>query len=590
MQSAQPISVQQQMLHRRLPLVVGVLLFFSGVLVTRLVLFQAPQDPAVATYIQRMRDASYGTTQRITAARGIIYDRNGQPMAVNTLLYRIGISPRIVSDTDAATQSLAAILNRDPLEIAEILNSGAAWKLLATNLEPEIWRKIDELDLTGITSESIPRRYYPQGKLASQVIGFVGGEGDTFRGYLGTEDYYQSQLAGRTRNREVSNIPFDVPQNEERLDRGADLVLTLDRDIQFLAEAELQLAVEQYAAQSGTIIVMNPRTGDILAMVSYPAFDPNDVLNVEDERVLKNPAISEIYEPGSVFKVLTVAAALQQGTITPSWTYNDTGTLDIGGIAIQNWDKRAYGVVDVEQILVNSLNIGVATISGEMGIEKFYPMMLQFGIGQRTGVDLQGEVEGVLRIPNRDADWQASDLGANSYGQGVAVTPLQMLTAVNAIANGGLMMQPRIALQIVQGEDILNLEPRVTGRPISAEVAKIVTEMMVAVVEDGLDEQARLTGYTVAGKTGTAQIANALGQYDETSSIMTFIGFLPADDPQISILVKLDRPKNGNWASSTAAPVFRRLAEQLVLMLEIPTDDVRYQLAAQGGVIGGIDR
>ncbi|MBC8170730.1 MAG: hypothetical protein H7X77_03635, partial [Anaerolineae bacterium] len=300
------ISMQQETLRRRLPLVVGLLLIASISMVVRMILFQAPQTPEVAAFVQRVRDSQYGETLQQTAARGIIYDRNGQPMAVNTLLYRIAISPNLVSDAEGTIENLSAVLNRDPLEISALVNSPTQYEMIQNNVEPGTWRRLDQLDLDGVFSETIPKRYYPQGKLASQVIGFVGyGESDAVLGYLGVEGYYQDQLAGRTRRQEVSNIPFDIPQDEERLDRGADLVLTLDRDLQFLAEAELQLAIDQYSATGGTIIVMNPRTGDILAMVSQDAFDPNDIAGVKDERSLKNPAIADIYEPGSVFKVLT---------------------------------------------------------------------------------------------------------------------------------------------------------------------------------------------------------------------------------------------------------------------------------------------
>lgn len=587
MQQTYNINVQQDTLRRRLPLVIAVLMFMSMALVVRMILFQAPQEPQVAAYVQRVRNANYGTTREEISARGMIYDRNGQPLAVNTLKYRIGISPDLISNQEEVIADLSAILGRDPLEIREIVNSDAVWELLATDVEPNVWRQIAQLDLISVNAEPIPERYYPQGDLLGQVIGFVGWDENTLRGYIGVESRYETDLAGRSRTQSVSNIPFTVPQDEERLDRGADLVLTIDRDIQYLAQVELQNAIQTYAAQSGTIIVMNPNTGDILAMVSYPTFDPNNYAEVTDARILSNPAISSIYEPGSVFKVITVAAALENGSIDPGWTYFDTASIDIGGLIVNNWDDQGYGTMDVEGMLVNSLNVGAVQVARAMGPEDFYSMISSFGIGQRTGVDLQGEADGIIRIPNRDVNWSPSDLGANSYGQGISVTPLQMLNAVNVIANGGLLVQPRIVWQIVpKGKDP---DPIVTDRVLSPETAQIVTNMMVNVVEQGLDDQARLPGYTLAGKTGTAEIPNAVS-YEAETSIVTFVGFLPADDPQISIIVKLDRPKNGYWASQVAAPVFRSLAEKLVLMLEIPTDDVRYRLAAEGGNIGTIDR
>lgn len=585
-------SMQQETLRQRLPVIVAILVAACVILIVRMILFQAPQDPRVAAYVEQTRNANYGTSRREIAARGTIYDRNGQPLAVNTLQYRIGISPNLISDPNRTIAQLTAILQLDPLNVRNIVYSENPWELVATNVIPEKWRQVDQAELGGITADPIPLRYYPQGALTGQVIGFVGGDRDDFRGYEGIEAYYQEILAGQTGEQQVSYIPFDVPQDNERLLRGSDIVLTLDRDIQFLAETELLNALQQYDAASGTIIVMNPRNGDILAMVNAPTYDPNTYQAVEDPRLFQNPAVSLSYEPGSVFKVMTVAAGLEQGVITPLWTYNDTGLLNVGGRDIRNWDRQAYGVVDVEQILVNSLNVGAATIAvDQLGMERFYGMMARFGFGQRSGVDLQGESPGTLKIPNIDPTWSPSDLGANSYGQGVAVTPLQMLSAFNAIANGGLMMQPRIVQQIVAADGtITNIEPSATIRVLSGETSRIVTEMMVAVVENGLDEEARIPGYTVAGKTGTAEIPLPTGQYDPNFSIVTFIGFLPADDPQLSILIKLDRPRNGYYASQTAAPAFARLAERLVLMLEIPTDDVRYALAAEGGAIINIDR
>jgi cell division protein FtsI/penicillin-binding protein 2 len=584
----QPISMQHEMLRRRLPIVVAGLITISVIMVIRMISFQAPQDPRVTSYVQALRDANYGTTQVRTSPRGIIYDRNGQPLAVNTLLYRIGISPGLIGDREAAIQSLSVALNLDPLAVSNIVSdTRSVYRLLATNVEPDTWRRVDALNYTAIQAEQIPRRYYPQGDLASQLIGLVGGGAEDLRGYNGVEGYYQGVLTGQTRSEEVSNLPFDVPADDSNQPiRGADLVLTLDRDVQFLIETELRAALDSTGAPSGTIIVMNPNTGDILGMASFPTYNANEIPN--DARLLRNPAISDVYEPGSVFKVLTVAGALEEGVVTPDWTYVDQGVFPVGGEEIRNWDGVAHGVVDLTTALVDSLNIGMATIAvEEMGRDAFYARISAFGIGERTRVDLEGEEAGNLRIPG-DPIWSESDLATNSFGQGVAVTPLQMLNAVNVIANGGLLMQPRVVSQVVRGTEVENREPVVIRRVLSPETARTVREMMIRVVNEGVDGLASVPGYTVAGKTGTAQIFTPIGP--DSRNMMTFIGIIPGDDPQISVLVKLDRPTSGQFASQTAAPVFARLAERLVLMLEIPTDEVRSQLAAKGGVIGGIHR
>lgn len=574
---------QQDTIRSRLPIVVAVLLLTSITLVVRMVLFQAPPEPRVAAYVQAIRDANYSATRRETSSRGILYDRTGQRLAVNSVRYRVGISANLVSNPDQMVQDLSTILNLDPLRVNEIIRSRTSYALLATDVSPEVWSQLNALNSPAIVSEQIPRRYYPQGSLAGQLLGFVAGAGEEFIGYNGVEGYYEPQLAGRTTTQVTSTIPFELPVEIGNLESGADLVLTLDRDVQYLVEEVLAQAVADTGANGGTIIVMNPNTGDILAMASYPPLDPNNI-PLDDAQALRNPAISDIYEPGSVMKVITVAAALERGAITPDWVYNDQGSYNVGNRVIMNWDRQPYGLVDVTSILVNSLNIGAAKIAVEqLGLDGFYAMMSAFGFGQRTGVDLDGEQPGILRTPG-DSLWSESDLGANSYGQGVSVTPLQMLNSFNVIANGGLLIHPRIVSQVIRGQEVATIEPVVERRVISEETARTVTQMMVAAVEVGLDESAQLPGYTVAGKTGTAEIPSIEGYLNNATNV-TFIGFLPADAPTVSVLIKLDQPRSGTFASQTAAPVFRRLAERLVTYLEIPTDDIRAQLREAGGAV-----
>jgi cell division protein FtsI (penicillin-binding protein 3) len=575
---------QQEILSRRLPFVVVILLVMGVGLLLRMVSFQAlPAN--VISELNRLRDAGYMRTLNLAAARGFIYDRDGEPLAVNTLEYRIGISPNLVAESErrrTATE-LASILGLDELETYELLQSDESWVLLAPRVDAEVWQQLETLDLSGITNDRIPRRTYPQGTLASQIIGFVGGD---LQGYYGIEGYYQDQLAGQVREEQISNIPFDVPQNQEA-DHGTDIVLTIDRDVQFIAERELLQALAETGATSGTIIIMNPRNGDILAVANSPSFDPNAYFDVPDAAILRNPAIGEQYEPGSVMKVITMAAGLESGIITPQDHYVDQGRLEVGGVIVENWDRASHGDLDMTQILVQSLNVGAATISTRMGPTIFYTRFTDFGFGRLTGVDLEGEAAGTMYIPG-DPDWSESQLGTNSFGQGIAVTPLQMLTAVSAIANDGLMMRPRVVYQLIDGDQVITAQPSTLGRPISAETASIVTEMMVATVRDGVD-QASVAGYTIAGKSGTAEIPTPIG-YENNAWIMSFVGFLPADDPQVSIIIKLDRPTSGRWASGVVAPIFQRLCERLVIQLEIPTDDVRNALAAEGGAVNEIQR
>jgi cell division protein FtsI (penicillin-binding protein 3) len=575
---------KQDTFNQRLPVVIVLLIAASTVLLFRLVSIQVAQNPEVTAYLENLRDSGYRRNLQLAAARGGIYDRHGESLAVNTLEYRVGISPSLVADPQRAAVELAGILGSDERELYNTLLSDQTWVQLAARVSAEVGQRIAALDLgSAVTMEPVPRRSYPQGTLAAQIIGFVGAD---LRGYYGVEGYYQQALAGLEREREISNIPFELLGADLEADRGRDVVLTIDRDVQYVAEDELLRAIQETGSTKGTILIMNPRNGEILAMASYPTFDPNAYFNA-DASVMRNPVISEQFEPGSVMKVITVAAALDTGAITPDFTYNDQGILNVGGIDIRNWDRQAAGTASVTRLLVESLNVGAATVGLRMGPTSYYTMMDAFNFGRLTGIDLEGEATGTMHTPG-DEEWSEAMFATSTFGQGIAVTPLQMLTAVSAIANDGLMMQPHVVKEIIDGDRVIASQPSALSRPISSTTADMITEMMVAVVRDGLDGAASIPGYNIAGKTGTAQIPTP-GGYDQAASIASFIGFFPADDPQLAILIKLDRPTE-YWGSVVAAPVFRRIAERLVILLEIPPDDIRYTLASQGGSVNDIQR
>lgn len=575
------VFAQQDIFRRRLPIVGVALIIASLILLARLASFQFQLSPEVVGYLEGLRDSGYRRTLEEAAARGGIYDRRGEALAVNTLEYRVGVSPILISEPRESANDLAAVLGMDELTTYQAVTSDEAWELLKSPVSAEVGQRVLALDILGVTMEPIPRRSYPQGELAAQVVGFVGGD---LVGYYGVEGYYQDQLAGRVRSREISNIPFELLQSTMEENAGRNLVLTIDRDVQYIVEEELTAAIAESAAASGTILVMNPRTGDILAMANWPTYDPNAYFNIQDASLLRNPSIGEQYEPGSIMKVITMGIALDLGVITPQWSYVDEGVMNQGGIEIRNWDNAPHGYSDATAVIVESLNIGAATLNLMVGPMDYYQKMDRFGFGRLTGVDMQGEEAGTMFLPG-DPDWSEAMFLTSSYGQGIAVTPLQMLTAVNAIANDGLMMQPRIVHQIVDTEQVYTSQPTALGRPIGAESAHAVRDMMIAAVRDGLDGTATVRGYSIAGKTGTAQIPAAVNYY-EGASIASFVGFFPADDPQVSILIKLDRPRD-IWGSVVAAPVFQRLAERLAIQLEIPPDDIRLQLELQAQAAGG---
>ncbi len=416
------------------------------------------------------------------------------------------------------------------------------------------------------------------------MIGFVGGDG---RGYVGIEGDMNSELAGQTRYSSDSPIPFEVDPNNTP-QPGDDVYLTIDRSVQYLAETELQTALTQYHSPGGSIIVMNPRNGEILAMANYPSFDPNAFYNASADTI-RNRAVSDLYEPGSVFKIVTMASALDSGKVKRDWTYDDQGVLVVDGLRIYNWDHAAHGSTGFDTVLIQSYNIGTSNIAITMTPDVFYKYMAEkWGVNQRTGVDLEGEATGVLHVPG-DSVWTDSDLATNSFGQGLQVTPLEMLSFTNVIADDGKMMQPHVILKRIHNGTVYPAEPFVVRSPVSPDAAHQIRDIMVQVVSSPIGEghKAMVQGYTIAGKTGTAQFYNPeLQGYDPNLNEASFVGFFPADEPRVSIFIKLDNIPD--YASQTAAPVFADMVKRLVVLLNIPDDAERAKLQQVGGNTAGI--
>ncbi|MGJ3240810.1 MAG: peptidoglycan D,D-transpeptidase FtsI family protein [Anaerolineae bacterium] len=542
-------------------------------------------SPAVRQEFELRSDNNTRSIRRLPAERGVIYDRDGVPLAFNVLQYGIGVSPNLVTQPERIAQELGIILNLDEFETYNLITQPVPWVLVARPVSADLGQQVVDLEEISITIDPLSRRAYPQGELAGPVIGFVIESNDNnTRGAIGIEANYNAELAGNPLDQTVSTIPFDIPETVENTSqRGRNIILTIDRDIQYAMEEELARGVERYRADGGVIIVMDPSNGEILAMAQNPTFDPNDFAN-QDADTLQNQAISYVIEPGSVMKVITAAIGLETGAITPDWTYNDAGSLEVGGVRIVNWDRNAYGVTDLRGLLVNSLNIGASTVALETGPDRFYAMMQDFGFGSPTRVDLTGEESGILRVPG-DPNWNEADFASNAYGQAISVTPLQMLTAVVGIANDGLIHQPHLMRYIVDGEELREARP-IINRVISTQTANIITDMMVSVVNEGAT-LAQVPGYSVAGKTGTAQISTPLG-YESGIPGQTrasFVGFFPADDPQVAVYILLDRPRTSEFGSQTAAPMFSTVAQRLALLLGIPPDDVRLNLQVNSNPI-----
>jgi cell division protein FtsI/penicillin-binding protein 2 len=566
-------------IRARLRWIVAVLSVGVGLVTFRLVSLQfGPNVPY-------FNDEFAKITQRrkeFAPPRGRIFDRSGALLATNDTMYEVNASPPFVTDPEEAAEALAGILDLSRKELIAALTSDGSYVLLDRPVPASVGAELlalrddeDGPDLSGINFEVIPHRTYPGGQLGGQLLGFVGADG---QGYYGVEGFYNDVLAGRPIVGVERTVPFEATLDPDPA-RGADLTLTLDREIQDLVEQTLREAIEANGAGGGTIIVMHPQTGEILGMATWPGYDPNNFV-YEPDANRTNPAVSDQFEPGSVFKVLTMAAALESGTVTPQTTYVDTGVVEVGGAIITNWNGGGWGVQDMTGLLQHSLNVGAATLAKMMGPTTFYDYMTAFGIGQVTNVDLASEATGHLKRPG-DPDWYESDLGTNSFGQGVATTPLQVITSISAVANGGAMMQPHVLLALEDGGVIHYTKPTVLGRPISTETANTLNEMLAVSLEQEASA-ALVPGYRVAGKTGTAQIPIP-GGYHPSETIAAFVGWGPVDDPQFIILVKIDRPQSAPWGSVVAAPVFSQLAQRLVVLLELPPDDVRHALTAAGG-------
>ncbi|MGF1507118.1 MAG: peptidoglycan D,D-transpeptidase FtsI family protein [Anaerolineae bacterium] len=548
---------------------VGVLMLGLGVvLLWRIVQLYLGLLGTDAGYFAEQAAIQYRDQITVRPPRGEIYDRSEVLLATNSVEYEIGISPVLVEDPAETAALLADAMELPYEDVLADVQADAPFVLLYRPARATIGEAVIALDLDGVVVNPLPRRYYPHQTLAAHVLGFVGYD-DT--GYYGLEGFYNEDLRGRLSVRSQSRIPFEAG-GETGWATGANLRLTIDSEIQFLAESTLAQALSETGAESGTIIVLDPQTGQLLALANAPTFNPNRFYTQEGES-FENRAISWQYEPGSTVKALTMAIALEEGTVSPNSTYEDTGSIEVGGAPIYNWDRNAYGTTTMTELLAYSLNVGAARLSLSVGPTRFYDGLERFGFGEPLGIDLQGEIGGTLRKPG-NANWFEADLARNSFGQGMASTPLQMVSAFGALANDGLLMRPYLVMSRTEPDGtVVTFEPQVLERAVSAETARTVSAMMAEALETEASP-ALVEGYRIAGKTGTAQIPIP-GGYDPDETIASFIGYGPVDNPRVVVLVKLDRPTSSPWGSQTAAPTFGFFVERLVVLMEIPPDSVR---------------
>lgn len=578
------MEANTQISSRRIGLVVIALLLAFVLLIAQLVRWQVVERKRVLPP-QAAPAAAEGGQNR-GPERGIILDKSGQVLAIDTYRWEIWVQPSLVKPTEVAdlTSKLVAALGPElkmtPTELQQVLASGDSKTYTLARRAPqavgEAIRSWESADLRAIGLKALPTRLYPQHALAAHVLGFVN---DEPRAYYGVEQRYDDYL----RSLETPFLKSDpwvqsaygqLPEAWQQYlpsETGQDLVLTIDRRIQYRVERILANAIGKYRALSGTIIVMDPTTGAILAMASLPAYDPNRYGTTVDTSVLVDPAISQQYEPGSVFKVVTMASAIDAGIITPDTVITDTEKFEYSGEPVQNWDRKGLGPITIREALIKSRNVPTAQVAVKMGESLFYQYVRRFGFDQLTEVDLANESPGTVKVPG-DPLWSPFDLATNSFGQGLAVTPLQVTAAVSVIANGGLLVRPHVAEAMIYRGQVIKPGTTVIRRVIKPETAATMRSMMVDVVENGT-KTAQVPGYRVAGKTGTAQIATESG-YHLTETIHSFVGFAPAENPIFVALVKLDKPTASPWAEYTAAPTFAELTRELMFLLGVSPNQV----------------
>jgi cell division protein FtsI/penicillin-binding protein 2 len=508
----------------------------------------------------------------LPAKRGdILVEENGSlyPLATTVTLDAVMIIPNQVSDPKAVAKGLAPILGRKEADLLALMDTNSLYiPPLAHKLSAQQSDQIKKLKLDGVMVYPENWRYYPEGPLAANVLGFVDAEG---HGRYGLEEYFDQILRGKPGRikveRDTGGQPISIAPNEiSESVPGDSIVITLDRAIQNAVEERLRDALQRYGGVSGSVTVVDPKTGKILAMASMPSFDPNNYGDVKDSSQYINQAISGAYEPGSVFKPIVMGAALDSGAVTPETTETFGASVKIGEYEIWTAIKQAYGRENMTQVLENSDNVAMVWVAQKLGVDNLYRYLEAMGFGKLTGIELAHESSGILKPKKNLAE---IDLATTSFGQGISVTPLQLTMALAAFANDGKLTQPHILDRIIRknGKEE-KVVPKVIRRVVSSQTARQISEMLVSVVVNGHGYQAQVPGYNVGGKTGTAQIPRDYG-YDPWHTIGSFGGYAPIEDPRFAMLVRLDEPKM-YWAEFSAAPLFGDVAKWLLPYLGVP--------------------
>ncbi len=523
---------------------------------------------------ENLLEKSEGQIKRIfyhRSDRGAIYDRNLRELAVNIKVDSVYANPKKIKNLTDTARTLSSILNIDRRELLSRLRKGKGFAWVKRKIIPEESVKVKEAGIKGIGFLRENKRFYPKRELAASVVGFVGMDNNGLAGLEYSYDDYlrrdrgevilEKDALGRRVNFVANKSLFPLKE--------VDIVLTIDEVIQYIAEEELKKKVIETGADSGVIIVMAPDTGNVLAMADYPGFNPNSFGRYQPF-LWQTRAVANTYEPGSTFKLILASAALEEKeTSSDDLFFCENGEIDVGGITIH--DHKSYKWLTFKEIVGKSSNVGAIKIAQELGKEKFYNYIRGFGFGSKTGIGIPGEAIGIVRDPGH---WSKVSIGSIAIGQEISVTPIQLVTAVSCIANGGLLMEPRVVKSFMRdGVVVREFPPKVVRRVVSERTAREMTDILKYVVEYGTGRLAMLEGSDVAGKTGTAQKIDPVSKtYMKDKFLASFVGYFPVDDPKVAMLVMIDEPKEIFWGGQVAAPVFREVARRVRRYMNIPSD------------------
>lgn len=525
-------------------------------------------------YIQVLNTQSYSgdylQTQKISAKRGKIFDSHKKPIVVNQTKYLLYAEPKKIEEKSDLVRDIDKILQVGEATLEAKIDEKKDWVRVQSGISEEAKESILKLKLSGIGLQEEPARMYVESSSSAHLVGFVGKNSDgNDVGYFGVEGFYEQELQGLPgvikSERDLIGRPiFFGTQQRVDSQNGGDLILTIDNAVQALVKKKLLKALELYRAKEGCVIIADPYTMKIISLVCLPDFDPENYYKFSED-FFKNPAISNVYEPGSIFKPLVMAAAIEQRAVKPDDLFNEKGPVSVGEHIIRTWNEKYEGKISMTRILEKSSNVGMVHIGEKLGNNKLYDSLQKYQFGKITEIDIQGETSGYLK-PKKE--WYLIDFATATFGQGIAVTPIQMIRAFASIINGGYLMRPYVVEAIVTNNVERKQEPKVVQRVVGERTSQIIKKMLVSTVENGEVKWLKPEGYKIGGKTGTAQIP-IQGYYDPAKTIASFIGFAPAEMPKFIGLTILREPEASPWGSETAAPLFFDIAKELLLYYNI---------------------